>query len=121
MKMHKPTVLMHQPAKVKTITPKVNTAAKSDSKQSWRRGVESSTKRGYGYKWQQRRKQFLQRPENVCCVYCARLGLTVVATVVDHIKPHRGDQELFWDENNWQSLCSSCHSGIKQREESRHR
>ena len=29
--------------------------------------------------------------------------------VVDHIIPHRGDQKLFWDQNNWQSLCKSCH------------
>ena len=30
-------------------------------------------------------------------------------TVVDHIRPHRGDPVLFWDEKNWQSLCKSCH------------
>ena len=33
----------------------------------------------------------------------------VPATVVDHIKPHRGDAKLFWDETNWQPLCKSCH------------
>jgi 5-methylcytosine-specific restriction endonuclease McrA len=27
------------------------------------------------------------------------------ATIVDHIKPHRGDQNLFWDQTNWQALC----------------
>ena len=31
------------------------------------------------------------------------------ATVVDHIVPHRGDHALFWDEQNWQPLCKSCH------------
>lgn len=31
------------------------------------------------------------------------------ATVVDHIKPHRGDKILFWDESNWQALCKQCH------------
>jgi 5-methylcytosine-specific restriction protein A len=36
-------------------------------------------------------------------------GRLVKATVVDHIVPHRGDVKLFWDENNWQSLCKSCH------------
>ena len=30
-------------------------------------------------------------------------------TVVDHIVPHRGDARLFWDEDNWQPLCKSCH------------
>ena len=28
---------------------------------------------------------------------CAKRGKYVRATVVDHIKPHRGDQKLFWD------------------------
>jgi 5-methylcytosine-specific restriction endonuclease McrA len=40
-----------------------------------------------------------------------------LATVVDHVEPHRGDQERFWDERNWQALCASCHSSDKQREE----
>ncbi|WP_232215651.1 HNH endonuclease signature motif containing protein [Paracoccus sp. J55] len=39
------------------------------------------------------------------------------ATVVDHIKPHRGDQALFWNWNNWQALCTGCHSSVKQRQE----
>lgn len=34
----------------------------------------------------------------------------VDATEVDHIKPHRGDMVLFWDESNWQGLCRSHHS-----------
>jgi 5-methylcytosine-specific restriction endonuclease McrA len=39
------------------------------------------------------------------------------ATVVDHIKPHRGDQNLFWEETNWQTLCQRHHDRDKQREE----
>lgn len=46
-------------------------------------------------------------------MYCAQLGLDVLATVVDHIKPHRGDMALFWDEANWQGLCKPCHDGAK--------
>lgn len=41
--------------------------------------------------------------------------------VADHREPHRGDEALFWDENNLQTLCSPCHSGAKQREENRAR
>lgn len=33
----------------------------------------------------------------------------VLATVVDHKRPHRGDLQLFWDRNNWQGLCEDCH------------
>ena len=43
------------------------------------------------------------------CNACKIESLDRLATVVDHIKPHRGDTELFWDESNWQSLCKQCH------------
>jgi 5-methylcytosine-specific restriction enzyme A len=36
----------------------------------------------------------------------------VLATVADHITPHRGDPELF--KGPLQSLCASCHSSWKQ-------
>ena len=34
----------------------------------------------------------------------------MAANVVDHIKPHRGDSALFWNTENWQSLCDKCHN-----------
>lgn len=70
----------------------------------------SSHKRGYGSRWQKARKSFLM--SNPICVSCGRL-----AEVVDHIKAHKGDAELFWDNNNWQALCSSCHSKKTVRED----
>ena len=81
---------------------------------SWRQN-KSSTQRGYGYKWQKARERFLKK--NPLCVYCQRDDRVTAANVVDHITPHRGDQKLFWRESNWQALCSSCHSSVKQREE----
>ena len=50
------------------------------------------------------------------CAYCAKAGKVEAATVCDHIKPHRGDLVLFWA-GPFQSLCQSCHSSDKQREE----
>ena len=42
-----------------------------------------------------------------------------MATIVDHKIPHRGNYELFWDSDNWQSLCKRCHdSGKKIKENS---
>ena len=41
-------------------------------------------------------------------------GKVKAAEVVDHITPHRGDQQLFWDVDNWQSLCKQCHDSHKQ-------
>ncbi|WJO30990.1 HNH endonuclease [Pseudomonas monteilii] len=81
---------------------------------SWRSGM-TSTQRGYDYRWQKARERHLRT--NPLCTYCARAGRTAAASVVDHIIPHRGDQALFWDEDNWQSLCGPCHSSDKQAEE----
>lgn len=39
--------------------------------------------------------------------------------MVDHIIPHKGDQQLFWDEGNWQSLCKDHHDSTKKAEEAR--
>lgn len=41
-----------------------------------------------------------------------------MATVVDHIVPHRGDQKLFWDRSNWQPLCEH-HHNVKTMTEDR--
>ncbi|WP_422101898.1 HNH endonuclease [Vreelandella sp.] len=76
-----------------------------------RRG--SSTQRGYGYKWQKARVDYLRA--NPLCVFCQRRGRVTAATVVDHIKPHKGDLKLFWRRSNWQSLCKPCHDNDKQR------
>ena len=54
---------------------------------------------------------------------CKDMGRVTVATVADHKIPWRtGKSEdekmrLFWDENNLNSLCSHCHSAVKQSEE----
>lgn len=67
----------------------------------------NSTKRGYDSRWRTARNKFLKA--NPLCVKCKEEGKLTKATVVDHIKPHRGDKNLFWDESNWQPLCKSCH------------
>lgn len=51
------------------------------------------------------------------CVMCSAEARTMAASVVDHIKPHRGDQTLFWDRTNWQPLCKPHHDSDKARQE----
>ena len=51
---------------------------------------------------------------NPLCVMCTAQGRVTAAQVVDHITPHKGNEELFWDESNWQSLCATHHSSDKQ-------
>ena len=76
-----------------------------------------ASERGYGAKWQRERKKFLE--SNPFCVKCYEEGHITMATVVDHIKPHRGDQKLFWDRRNWQPLCEH-HHNVKTMTEDRY-
>lgn len=76
---------------------------------------ETSAQRGYDSKWRKARAGYL-RSHPLCVMHLQR-GRTVAATVVDHIIPHKGDNALFWDHGNWQSLCKSCHDIHKQRAE----
>ena len=75
----------------------------------------SASSRGYGKKWQAARKQYLAA--HPLCVECMKKGRYTKATDVDHIIPHRGDPKLFWDRDNWQALCHSCHSRKTGRED----
>lgn len=89
-------------------------AAKDYAKQlDKRRG--SASERGYNSVWRSFRNRFLK--EHPLCAYCLKQDVVTMATVVDHIIPHRGDPKLFWMEGNVQSLCPPCHNSVKQREE----
>ena len=68
---------------------------------------KSIAKRGYGRSWRRARREYLA--EHPLCAECDRDGRTTEATIVDHVIPHRGDPELFWDRTNWQSLCKPHH------------
>ena len=67
----------------------------------------SSTQRGYGYRWQKYRARYLAA--HPLCVACEIDGRVTAATVVDHIKPHRGDPKLMWNPANHQGLCKPHH------------
>ena len=75
-----------------------------------RENRKSAHGRGYNARWQRESKLFLQRVENRLCAECAKAGAVVVAEVVDHRIPHRGDMVFFWDVSNWQGLCKRCHN-----------
>lgn len=66
-------------------------------------------------RWRNARSFFLAA--NRHCVYCKQIGMTIPADTVDHIRPHKGDLNMFWDSRNWQALCRQCHNIHKQREE----
>lgn len=45
---------------------------------------------------------------------CLESEAVTPAEVVDHITPHKGDESLFFDPNNLQSLCKSHHDREKK-------
>lgn len=55
---------------------------------------------------------------------CQRTGVLLIgkhpapnSAVIDHIRPHRGDPVLFWDETNLMAVSKAFHDSQKQREE----
>jgi 5-methylcytosine-specific restriction protein A len=50
---------------------------------------------------------------------CGRVQGDVSQLVADHVVRHRGDERLFWDMNNLQTLCKTCHDSKKQAQERR--
>jgi len=68
----------------------------------------SASKRGYDARWRKARRMYLNR--NPLCVECRADDVVEPANTVDHIVPHKGDYDLFWDPDNWQSLCEMHHN-----------
>lgn len=86
----------------------------------------SAYARGYTKRWDKAAKWFRRRyplcgmrPNGLKAVMsaCDDARRITAATHTDHVVPHRGDQQLFWDmDGNWQALCATCHSAKSQRE-----
>lgn len=69
---------------------------------------ESSTQRGYTWRWRRYSKRYLQ--EHPWCKHCETDPLDMYAREVDHTVPVSGpDDPRFWDPTNHQGLCSPHH------------
>lgn len=80
-----------------------------------RRSVQDERKSSAEYHWLYHTKKWrMLRAQQLIaepfCRECAAAGERTRATDIDHIKPHKGRKELFFDPSNLQSLCHSCHS-----------
>jgi 5-methylcytosine-specific restriction enzyme A len=65
-------------------------------------------------RWKHKRQyQLKQYP---LCAMCLGEGRVAAATVVDHIVPHRGNSDLFYN-GALQSLCERHHNSTKQQVE----
>lgn len=84
-----------------------------------RRGVSQPWRKWYSTaRWRALRDQVLQRDPLCRCEQCQGGARRVVpSTVVDHIVPHRGDPDLFWDPANLQGLSKAHHDRKTRRGE----
>lgn len=68
--------------------------------------AKTASQRGYGAAWRRIRERILKRDKGLCRS-CAAIGLIRQATEVDHIvRKKDGGTD---NDNNLQSLCSTCH------------
>lgn len=74
-------------------------------------------KKLYNSRWYKLRSQFLLK--HPICEECKRQGTVNAAEVVDHVISHKGNEQLFWDESNWQSLCKHHHDVKTAKEDGR--
>lgn len=65
-------------------------------------------------RWHRRRRHQLK--DHPFCVMCLENGVYTPGKVADHVKPHRGDEELFFN-GELQTLCKTHHDSTKQRQE----
>jgi hypothetical protein len=68
-------------------------------------GSKASDDMKWGSEWKAYRKRFIET--NPRCYAC---GST--ATVVDHLRPHKGDEKLFKQLDNHLPLCETCHNRV---------
>lgn len=66
-----------------------------------------------------KRLRLAQLRRQPLCVMCERSGKATAAGVVDHVVPHKGDEALFFDAGNLQSLCATHHDASKSKAEAR--
>ena len=89
----------------------------------WRTPEATEYRRLYQRKeWRILREQALLRDAFRCqrCGCNLKRGRTDPrSAVVHHIKAHKGQHDLFFDLDNLQAVCWSCHSGAIQSEEAK--
>ncbi|EPE99521.1 HNH endonuclease [Rhizobium grahamii] len=84
-----------------------------DQSQPWRAWYKSN-------RWRKLREEVLRRDLYTCKqtgVLCIGKHPADNSPVVDHKIPHRGDERLFWDVNNLQTVSKAYHDSEKQKQE----
>lgn len=88
---------------------KERAAQKRQHDKRYNRERGSAAARGYGGRWRKYRAAYLAK--HPLCMEDLKENKYEPSIDVDHIIPVEGpDDPLFWDEDNHQALCHSCHS-----------
>lgn len=96
---------------------RVKEAVQRESRIKYDKERGTSASRGYGSRWGKAAKQY--RVNNPLCCMCQEKGILKLNNCVDHVVAVSGpDDPLFWDESNWQGLCTPCHSEKTAKEDS---
>ncbi|MGG7518829.1 HNH endonuclease [Allorhizobium undicola] len=88
-------------------------AGRKEQKRQADRWRGSASERGYNHRWNKARSTFLA--SHPLCIGCLAEGRTEAAAVVDHVDPHHGDPDKFWNTSMWQPCCRWHHDSVKQR------
>ena len=89
------------PSNIETSTSSTPAAIRSDAA---RYGAHIYADKRWRGKWGLRAQVLHAKP------FCTLYGR--LASVVDHVVPHRGDEQLAFDPHNLRPLCSTCHGRI---------
>ena len=84
-----------------------------DQTVSWRKLYKTA-------RWEKLRRDVFERDHYTCRhtgVICAGKHPAPDSPVCDHIVPHRGDEALFWDKGNLQTVSKAYHDSEKQKQE----
>lgn len=86
-----------------------------DEQQAWRKWYKSK-------RWQLLRQAVFMRDRFICQrsgVVCMGKSPAPNSPVANHKKPHKGDETLFFDIDNIETVSKEIHDGLIQREEKR--
>jgi 5-methylcytosine-specific restriction endonuclease McrA len=113
--------LKRLPPRISAAPSRISIQTQDEAQRSRLRMVSSPWRAWYNTaRWKQKRMAIFTRDLFTCQMReCRRLEGDTSQLVCDHIKPHRGDDALFWDDANLQTLCKPCHDRLKQIEERR--
>ena len=104
------------PTKAPTFRPQGAATRKQQKREYDRHRRKAAPWRAWYSKPEWQRRRAAQLASKPYCERCWERGLTVLATVANHKRPHRGDWQLFIG-GELESVCKTCHDSEVQREE----